>query len=66
MRGSPPSEDTSLLATKATLMSRYHQPYSEVIKMPIRDVLYFMALVEAEDKKVAKDIEDQKRRNKKW
>lgn len=36
-------------------MARYHQPYSEIEKIPLRTLLFMMRLAEAEDK-YAKDM----------
>lgn len=31
-------------------MARYHQPYSEIEKIPLRTLIFMMRLAEAEDK----------------
>jgi len=62
VRGSPPSKDTAVLVTKAIMMSRYHQPYSELAKMPYTSIMYFIALAEAEDAYTKKQLDDKKRK----
>ena len=47
---------------KAMLMSRYHQPYSEIEKMPLRTVLFLLRLAEAEDAKMKADMKKNKRK----
>jgi len=43
-------------------MARYHQPYSEVRKMPMRLVEFLLALIEAEDQYEIQKIEELKRK----
>jgi len=55
--------------SKAIMMSHYNQPLSEINKMRIDDVIFFLSLKEAEDqfeqqemKKAQKKIKSQKPR----
>jgi len=42
--------ETNRLVAEAGIMARYHQPYSEIEKIPLRTLLFMMRLAEAEDK----------------
>jgi len=46
---------------RATMMSRYHQPYSEVSKIPVTELLFYISLIEAEDRYTEQKIEEMKR-----
>ena len=59
MRGSLPGKEYNLLVMKAALMSRYNQQYSEIVKMPYKDVLFLMALLESEEKFTKQELEKQ-------
>lgn len=65
VRGSPPSADCNPLVMRATMMSRYHQSYSEVSKIPVTELLFYISLIEAEDRYIEQKIEEMKRNIKK-
>jgi len=44
----------------STLMAKYHQPYSEIIKMPIKDAMFFIELAGAEHLKGEHEINKMK------
>lgn len=66
MRGSPPSKDVVGMVAEATLMARYNQPYSEIRKMPMKKILFYLALGEAEDIYTQQQMEKQQSKYKKW
>lgn len=56
-----PQKDCSEYLIKAVLMSRYHQPYSEIEKIPLKEIIFYKHLIAAEDRKAEIEMEKLKK-----
>lgn len=58
MRGKPQEGTINLLKARVLMMEKYHQPYSEIRKIPVSVVLYANLL---EDEKIKYEIQERRK-----
>lgn len=49
-----------LIFIRHTLMKVFHQPYSEIMKIPLKEALFYISYEEALQFKINQDIDKQK------